>query len=137
VIVNAGGIVAYYPSKYPLHSRAFTLGDRDFYGEIGRPRARTGWPWATALPPKKDSPPALRVGPNPALNRVKSISENWSAETPVSVGCRPFCFSAAGPTSTRRRDADLALLGASCSRRSLFSGPGASVKSLTGGRTPR
>jgi len=34
VIVNAGGIVAYYPSKYPLHRRALYLGDRDFYGDI-------------------------------------------------------------------------------------------------------
>lgn len=34
VIINAGGIVAYYPSKYPLHHQALSLNDRDFYGEI-------------------------------------------------------------------------------------------------------
>ena len=36
VIINAGGIVAYYPSKFPLHYRAAGLGDRDLYGEIAR-----------------------------------------------------------------------------------------------------
>jgi len=34
VIFNAGGIVAYYPSKFPLHYRASGLGDRDLYGEL-------------------------------------------------------------------------------------------------------
>jgi hypothetical protein len=34
VIINAGGIVAYYPSAIPLHYRAEHLGDRDLYGEI-------------------------------------------------------------------------------------------------------
>jgi hypothetical protein len=34
VIINAGGIVAYYPSKYPLHYRPPLLGNRDLYGEL-------------------------------------------------------------------------------------------------------
>ena len=36
VIVNAGGIYAYYPSKFPLHYRPEALGDRDLYGDIAR-----------------------------------------------------------------------------------------------------
>jgi hypothetical protein len=34
VIINAGGIVAYYPSRHPLHYRAQYLHDRDLFGEL-------------------------------------------------------------------------------------------------------
>lgn len=41
VIINAGGIVAYYPSEYPQH-RATSLGDRDFYGDIAKQAREDG-----------------------------------------------------------------------------------------------
>jgi hypothetical protein len=34
VDINAGGIIAYYPSKFPLHRRAEFLNGRDLYGEL-------------------------------------------------------------------------------------------------------
>jgi len=36
VIVNAGGIVAYYPSRVPFHRPAESLGGRDLFGELRR-----------------------------------------------------------------------------------------------------
>jgi len=34
IIANAGGIVAYYPTKVPLHRRSEFLGDRDLFGDL-------------------------------------------------------------------------------------------------------
>jgi hypothetical protein len=36
IIANAGGIVAYYPTKIPLHKRSEFLGDRDLFGDLCR-----------------------------------------------------------------------------------------------------
>ncbi len=36
VLINAGGIYASYPSRFPLHYRALELGDRDLFGELAR-----------------------------------------------------------------------------------------------------
>jgi hypothetical protein len=36
VIINAGGIVAYYPSRFPPHRRAEFLNGRDLYGELAK-----------------------------------------------------------------------------------------------------
>src|SRR4051812_20801905 len=42
VIINAGGIVAYYPSKFPLQHRAEFLNGRDLYGEIVQAARKDG-----------------------------------------------------------------------------------------------
>ena len=36
VVINAGGIVAYYPTEVPLHRRSEFLGERDLFGELAR-----------------------------------------------------------------------------------------------------
>jgi hypothetical protein len=42
VIVNAGGIVAYYPSRFPLQHRAQFLNGRDLFGELTEAAHRDG-----------------------------------------------------------------------------------------------
>ena len=34
VCLSAGGVVAYYPTKVPLHHRSVWLGERDLFGEL-------------------------------------------------------------------------------------------------------
>ncbi|MCE5227063.1 MAG: twin-arginine translocation signal domain-containing protein, partial [Porphyromonadaceae bacterium] len=42
VIINAGGIVAYYPTKIPLHYKAQYLGDRDLFGDLCKAAHKDG-----------------------------------------------------------------------------------------------
>ncbi|MCL2348014.1 MAG: beta-galactosidase [Planctomycetaceae bacterium] len=42
VIINCGGIVAYYPSKFGLQYRAKFLGDRDFFKDVADAAAEQG-----------------------------------------------------------------------------------------------
>ena len=42
VVVNAGGIVAFYPTKVPFHHRASGLKDRDLFGELTRAAREDG-----------------------------------------------------------------------------------------------
>lgn len=42
LIINAGGIVAYYPTKFPLHHRAEFLKDRDLFGELRKAAQEDG-----------------------------------------------------------------------------------------------
>ena len=42
VIINGGGIVAYYPSKFPLHHRAQFLNGRDLYGDLAKAAHQDG-----------------------------------------------------------------------------------------------
>ncbi len=42
VIINCGGIVAYYPSKFPKQYKAAHLGERDFFGEFNQAAREAG-----------------------------------------------------------------------------------------------
>src|ERR1035438_5342380 len=42
VTLSAGGIVAYYPTKVPLHYRSKFLGDRDSFGDLARGSQKAG-----------------------------------------------------------------------------------------------
>ena len=67
VIVNAGGIVAYYPSANPLHHRATGLGDRDLYGDVVRDAREEG---LTVV---------ARMDSNRALEDIYQAHPDWFA----------------------------------------------------------
>lgn len=64
VIVNAGGIVSYYPSEVPLHNRAAALGDRDLYGEIVNAAREEGLSVIARMDSNRVAPEFYRAHPD-------------------------------------------------------------------------
>ena len=64
VIVNAGGIVAYYPSRYPLQYRAVGLGDRDLYGDLTRAARDQGLVVVARMDSNRVHEPVFREHPD-------------------------------------------------------------------------
>jgi hypothetical protein len=64
VIVNAGGIVAYYPSRYPLQYRALGLGDRDLFGDLTRAARDQGLTVVARMDSNRVHEPVFREHPD-------------------------------------------------------------------------
>ncbi|MEO6526577.1 MAG: Tat pathway signal protein [Gemmatimonadaceae bacterium] len=64
VIINAGGIVAYYPSTFPLQYRASTLGDRDLFGELTRAARGDGLTVLARMDSNRVHEPMYRAHPD-------------------------------------------------------------------------
>jgi len=110
VIVNAGGIVAYYPSKHPLHYRARFLGDRDLYGEIVAAAREEGLAVLARMGSDRadkrfyvEHPTGSRTTPLASpTGRASTTSPASTAPTTASI-CRRSCArssSAATPTAS-------------------------------------
>ena len=64
VIINAGGIVAYYPSKFPLHYRPPQLKDRDLFGELAKAAHDDGLVVLARMDSSKAHEPLYRAHPD-------------------------------------------------------------------------
>jgi hypothetical protein len=64
VIINAGGIYAYYPSRFPLHHRPEALGDRDLYGDLARAAHENGLAVLARMDSNKAHEPFYRAHPD-------------------------------------------------------------------------
>jgi len=64
VIINAGGIFAFYPSKYPLQHRPEALGERDLYGELARAAHADGLAVLARMDSNRVHEPFFRAHPD-------------------------------------------------------------------------
>jgi hypothetical protein len=64
VILNAGGIVAYYPTKDPLHYRPSIGGNRDLYGELVKAAREDGLAVIARMDSSKAREPFYRAHPD-------------------------------------------------------------------------
>lgn len=64
VIINAGGIVAYYPSKFSLQYRASGLGDRDTYGDLAKAAHEDGLAVLARMDSNRAHEPMYRAHPD-------------------------------------------------------------------------
>ena len=64
VIINAGGIFAYYPSKYELHYRPEFLGDRDLYGDLAKAAHADGLFVLARMDSNRAAEPLFRAHPD-------------------------------------------------------------------------
>jgi Hypothetical glycosyl hydrolase 6 len=71
IVVNAGGIVAFYPTRVPLHRRAELLGERDLFGELVEAAHRDG----IAVFARMDS--------NGAADAVVQAHPDWFTRNPA------------------------------------------------------
>ena len=64
VIINAGGIVAYYPSKFPLQHQAEFLNGRDLYGELVAAARQDGLAVVARMDSNRTSEDFFQAHPN-------------------------------------------------------------------------
>jgi hypothetical protein len=64
VIINAGGIVAYYPSRFPLQHQAEFLDGRDLYGELAQAAHEDGLVVLARMDSNRTSEDFLRAHPD-------------------------------------------------------------------------
>ena len=64
VIINAGGIVAYYPSAFEHHHRAVHLGSRDLFGEVSTAAREEGLAVLARMDSNRTYEPFFRAHPD-------------------------------------------------------------------------